>query len=33
MTAVDESQEMLDSVHGARTVRSPIEDLELVAVI
>jgi len=29
VTAVDESQEMLDRVHGARAVRSPIEDLEL----
>jgi SAM-dependent methyltransferase len=29
VTAVDESQEMLDRVVGARTVRSPIEDLDL----
>ena len=28
VTAADESQEMLDRVHGARTVHSPIEDLE-----
>ena len=29
VTAVDESQEMLDRVRGARTVRSSIEDLDL----
>ncbi|MER5479722.1 class I SAM-dependent methyltransferase [Streptomyces sp. NPDC002734] len=29
VTAVDESQAMLDRVRGARTVRSPIEDLDL----
>ncbi|WP_042400752.1 class I SAM-dependent methyltransferase [Streptacidiphilus carbonis] len=29
VTAVDESAEMLERVHGARTVRSPIEDLDL----
>ncbi|MEV7220597.1 class I SAM-dependent methyltransferase [Streptomyces sp. NPDC093681] len=29
VTAVDESAEMLERVHGARTVCSPIEDLDL----
>ncbi|MET7457186.1 class I SAM-dependent methyltransferase [Streptomyces sp. NPDC005574] len=29
VTAVDESAEMLERVRGARTVRSPIEDLDL----
>ncbi|MFF9276353.1 class I SAM-dependent methyltransferase [Streptomyces griseosporeus] len=29
VTAVDESPEMLDRVRGARTIRSPIEDLDL----
>jgi SAM-dependent methyltransferase len=29
VTAVDESQEMLDHIRGARTIRSPIEDLDL----
>ncbi|MFI7395112.1 class I SAM-dependent methyltransferase [Streptomyces tendae] len=29
VTAVDESAEMLEHVRGARTVRSPIEDLDL----
>lgn len=29
VTAVDESQEMLDRVHGARTIRGSIEDLDL----
>lgn len=29
VTAVDESQEMLDHVRGARTICSPIEDLDL----
>ncbi|MCX5413274.1 bifunctional 2-polyprenyl-6-hydroxyphenol methylase/3-demethylubiquinol 3-O-methyltransferase UbiG [Streptomyces sp. NBC_00059] len=29
VTAVDESAQMLERVHGARTVRSPIEDLDL----
>ncbi|MBC9711139.1 class I SAM-dependent methyltransferase [Streptomyces sp. TRM66268-LWL] len=29
VTAVDESQEMLDRIRGARTVCSPIEDLDL----
>lgn len=29
VTAVDESQEMLHRVHGARTICSPIEDLDL----
>ena len=29
VTAVDESQEMLDHIRGARTVRSSIEDLNL----
>lgn len=29
VTAVDESQEMLDRIEGARTVRSQIEDLDL----
>ncbi|MFJ5532949.1 class I SAM-dependent methyltransferase [Streptomyces sp. NPDC093261] len=29
VTAVDESPEMLERVRGARTVRSPIEDLDL----
>ncbi|MDF3302084.1 class I SAM-dependent methyltransferase [Streptomyces tropicalis] len=29
VTAVDESREMLDRVRGARTVHSPIEDLDL----
>ncbi|MCF4137815.1 class I SAM-dependent methyltransferase [Streptomyces sp. Tue 6430] len=29
ITAVDESAEMLDRVRGARTVRGPIEDLDL----
>jgi SAM-dependent methyltransferase len=29
VTAVDESAEMLDRISGARTIRSPIEDLDL----
>ncbi|MFI8387006.1 class I SAM-dependent methyltransferase [Streptomyces sp. NPDC085540] len=29
VTAVDESQEMLDRIRGARTIRSTIEDLDL----
>ncbi|MFD0024787.1 class I SAM-dependent methyltransferase [Streptomyces sp. NPDC058382] len=29
VTAVDESAQMLEQVHGARTVRSPIESLDL----
>ncbi|MGX1488296.1 SAM-dependent methyltransferase [Streptomyces tendae] len=29
VTAVDESQEMLDRIRGARTICSPIEDLDL----
>ncbi|MEV8394317.1 MULTISPECIES: methyltransferase domain-containing protein [unclassified Streptomyces] len=29
VTAVDESQEMIDRIRGARAIRSPIEDLDL----